>query len=112
VSTPTTVIGIDRGSSSVKVVLTDPTGAVLAQTSASYPVNRPHEGWAETNPEDWWWAVRTAVVQVLTTHPGTLPSGIGLSGHMHGVVLCSAEGTPVRPAVLWADAPAPRLNWN
>jgi len=105
-STPTTLLGIDLGTSAVKVVLTDPTGAVLAQAAAGYPVNRPHLGWAETDPEDWWRAIGTGVTQVLATHPGTMPSGIGLSGQMHGVVLCSAEGTPLRPAVLWADARA------
>lgn len=105
-STPITVLGIDLGTSSVKVVLTDPAGNVLTQAAADYPVDRPHPGWAETDPERWWQAVRAAVAQVLDAVPGAEPAGIGLSGQMHGVVLCTADGIAVRPAVLWADARA------
>lgn len=105
-STEATVLGIDVGTSSVKVILTNPTGKVLAQALADYPVNRLHPGWAGTDPQDWWRAVRTGVRQVLAACPAAMPSGIGLSGQMHGVVLCSVDGTPVRPAVLWADARA------
>ncbi len=105
-SAPSTLLGIDLGTSSVKVVLADRTGAVLAQSVADYPVDRPHPGWAETDPEAWWQAIRAASAQVLTAVAGAAPVGIGLSGQMHGVVLCSADATPVRPAVLWADARA------
>ena len=105
-SAATTLLGIDLGTSSVKVVLTDPAGAVLAQASAEYPVDRVQPGWAETDPEAWWSAIRDTVARVLADRPGSRPVGIGLSGQMHGVVLCSADGTPVRPAVLWADARA------
>jgi xylulokinase len=104
--TEITVLGIDLGTSSVKVVLTDPAGNVLTQAAADYPVNRPHPGWAETDPEHWWHAVLTTVAEVLAAAPDAQPAGIGLSGQMHGVVLCSADGTAVRPAVLWADARA------
>ena len=100
------LLGIDLGTSSVKVVLTDPSGIVLAQASAEYPVDRPHPGWAETDPETWWRAIRITVAQVLAAIPGASPVGIGLSGQMHGVVVCLADGTPVRRAVLWADARA------
>ncbi|MCW2640015.1 MAG: xylB [Dactylosporangium sp.] len=105
-TTAPTLLGIDLGTSSVKVVLTDPTGSVLTQADADYPVDRPHPGWAESDPEAWWAAVRDTVRRVLAQLPGAAPAGIGLSGQMHGVVLCSAEGRPVRPAVLWADARA------
>ncbi|MDQ6658915.1 MAG: FGGY family carbohydrate kinase [Actinomycetota bacterium] len=105
-SSATTLLGIDLGTSSVKVVLTDFAGAVLTQASAEYSVERRHPGWAETDPHRWWRAIESAVAQVLAAIPGRAPAGIGLSGQMHGVVLCSADGAPVRPAVLWADARA------
>lgn len=101
-----TLLGIDLGTSSVKVVLTDPAGMVLAQADAHYAVQRPHPGWAESNPEHWWSAVRDAVSRVLTLLPGAAPAGIGLSGQMHGVVLANAAGGAVRPAILWADGRA------
>jgi xylulokinase len=96
-TTAPTLLGIDLGTSSVKVVLTDPTGSVLTQADTDYPVDRPHPGWAESDPEAWWAAVRDTVRRVLAQLPGAAPAGIGLSGQMHGVVLCSAEGRPVRP---------------
>ena len=103
---PQTLLGIDLGTSSVKVVLTDAAGTVLHQATESYAVDRPHPGWAETDPRAWWQAV-TAAVQRLNGGAGAgQPVGIGLSGQMHGVVLCDDHGAPVRPAVLWCDARA------
>src|SRR5215207_1123890 len=101
-----TFLGIDLGTSSVKVVLTDQMGRVRASATAEYPVNRPSPDWAETKPEDWWRAVRQAVSGVLTSSGDRKPAAIGLSGQMHGVVLCTADGTPARPAILWADSRA------
>ena len=100
------VLGIDLGTSSVKVVLADGHGHPLAQVTRDYPVDRPHPGWAETDPDAWWSAIRSGVAEVLTAAPGAVPSGIGLSGQMHGVVLADASAVAVRPAVLWADARA------
>ena len=108
---PQTLLGIDLGTSSVKVVLTDAAGTVLHQATESYAVDRPHPGWAETDPRAWWQAI-TAAVQRLNGGAGAgQPVGIGLSGQMHGVVLCDDHGAPVRPAVLWCDARAePQLD--
>ena len=94
-------LGVDLGTSSVKVVLSDLLGRILEQASEAYAVRRPHPGWAETDPQSWWDAIVSAVARLHTT-PGQI-SGIGLSGQMHGVVLCTADSTPVRPAVLWSD---------
>jgi xylulokinase len=100
-------LGIDLGTSSVKAMLLDPgDGSVLAQADAPYPVDRPHLGWAETDPDQWWDAVRQTVAAVTATAADRTVAGIGLSGQMHGVVLCDADGSPTRPAVLWADSRA------
>ncbi|WP_460447351.1 xylulokinase, partial [Angustibacter aerolatus] len=103
---PATLLGIDLGTSSVKVALVDAAGAVLQQADEPYAVDRPHPGWAETDPDAWWAAVRRACAQVLRAAPGAEVAGVGLSGQMHGVVLCDADLRPVRPAVLWADTRA------
>ena len=95
------VLGIDLGTSSVKVVVLDG-GRVLAQAGATYDVVRPRPGWAETDPRDWGRATTDALAQVPT---GDVRA-IGLSGQMHGVVLASDDGTPTRPAVIWADSRA------
>jgi len=99
------LLGIDVGTSSVKVVLINLAGQVLAQARADYSVQRPHKGWAETDPELWWSAILDATTQVRTASNAP-PAAIGLSGQMHGVVLCGADGTPIRPAMLWSDSRA------
>jgi xylulokinase len=104
--TAATVLGIDLGTSSVKVVLADPSGTILSRANVPYPVHRPQPDRAETDPADWWQAVCDAIGR-LRAEPGWVPpSGIGLAGQMHGVVLCTESATAVRPALLWADARA------
>jgi xylulokinase len=98
----TTVLGIDLGTSSVKVVVLDRDGRVVSHAAAGYEVARPRAGWAETDPADWWRAVEEAVARV----PTDGVEAVGLSGQMHGVVLTAEDGTPTRPAVLWADSRA------
>ena len=94
-------LGIDIGTGSVKVLLLNVDGTVHDETSRAYKVNAPVEGWAETDPEAWWQATCDAVREI--TQDVTVRA-IGLSGQMHGVVLCDDDGTPLRDAVLWADA--------
>lgn len=96
------LLGIDLGTGSVKALLLNADGTVLAEASHAYMVQSPKSGWAETDPEAWWAAVAIVVRQVVAnvSHP---VAAIGLSGQMHGVVLTDKEGQPLRPAVLWAD---------
>ncbi|WP_353649653.1 FGGY family carbohydrate kinase [Nakamurella sp. A5-74] len=100
-----TLLGIDLGTSSVKVVLTDETLRVLTSATREYPVDRPRPGWSETDPQLWWAATVEATRQVLAAgHPA--PAAIGFSGQMHGVVLSDRHGRAVRPAMLWSDTRA------
>jgi xylulokinase len=99
------LLGIDLGTSSVKAVVTDDSGRVIAQSVAGYPVSNPHPGWAEADPDHWLTASVTAVRQAVH-NSGTSPVAVGLSGQMHGVVPTSDSGRPVRPAMLWADSRA------
>jgi xylulokinase len=97
-------LGIDLGTGSVKAVLLDAAGQQLACASAPVVVSSPRAGWAESDPEDWWSAVRTAVREVVPMLDGTASVGaIGLSGQMHGVVLTSPSSKPLRPAILHLD---------
>jgi xylulokinase len=100
------VLGIDLGTSSVKVVLTTLTAHVLAQARHSYRVDTPQPGWAESDPEDWRRAIIAAVREVVAQAPTHTIVGIGLSGQMHGVTVTDAQFSPIRAAVLWADARA------
>lgn len=98
-------LGIDLGTSSVKALLLDETGAMLGEGAAGYAVSAPRPGWAESDPEEWWRATLAAARAAIGPH-SAIVRAIGLSGQMHGVVCCLAGGEPLRPAILWADARA------
>jgi xylulokinase len=93
------VLGIDLGTSQVKVLLAAPDGTVLRECSAGYEISAPREGWAESDPELWWRAVRRAVLGVAPAEVGA----VAVTGQMHGVVLISERHTVLRPAILWLD---------
>src|SRR5512140_526880 len=96
------LLGLDIGTSSTKALLVDPDGRPAAEGSAPYPVDHPSADLAETDPARWWEAVVAAVGQ-LPAPARAAVRAIGMSGQMHGVVLARADGTPVRPAILWLD---------
>jgi len=81
------VIGIDLGTQSVKVAMVGADGVVEASATRPYAVHSAHPGWAESDPEAWLDAALDAANEVLAV-AGARPVGIGLSGQMHGVVLC------------------------
>ena len=101
------LLGIDLGTSSVKVAVVAEDGTVKVSASAGYPMDSPRPGWAETDPGAWWLATRSAMASLGVVHLGAIDA-IGLSGQMHGAVLAHADGSALRPAILWADGRAVR----
>jgi xylulokinase len=99
-------LGIDVGTSEVKVVLSSDGHDVVAVGRASLDVDRPRPLWSEQDPESWWRAAQAAIAELRTRHGAALGAvrGIGLSGQMHGAVLLDAEDRVLRPAILWNDA--------
>ena len=95
-------LGIDIGTSSVKAVLVDDKDTVVEQASAPLNVSRPHPGWSEQNPADWWSATNAAV-KALPADLRKAVKAVGLSGQMHGATLLDASDKPLRPAILWND---------
>jgi len=95
-------LGIDLGTGSVKVLLLSEAGGVVKESSRPYGVDSRYPGRAETDPELWWAATVSAVLEVVGGHAPQVRA-IGLSGQMHSLVLCDASGQPLRPAMLWAD---------
>ena len=95
----TRIIGVDVGTSSTKGVAIDEDGAVLAEATRAYPVQRPHPGWSEQDPDDWVAATKA----VLEELGAASAAGIGFTGQMHGLVALGADDTPLRPAILWND---------
>lgn len=98
-------LGIDLGTSSVKIVIMNETGEITGSVSKDYEVNYPKAGWAEQSPEDWWKATKDGIRDLLiqTNIEGTTVKGIGFSGQMHGLVILDKEGNVLRPAILWCD---------
>ena len=98
-------LGIDLGTSSVKVVLVDDAQRVLDQESVGLTLERPRPSWSEQDPEAWWQATRTALGALKTRRAVELAGvrGIGLSGQMHGATLLDARDRVLRPAILWND---------
>ena len=99
-------LGLDLGTSSAKAVVLSVSGTVLAQASAGYPVTSAQPGYAESDPRLWWSAVTACTREALGRADGPEPVAIGLSGQMHGLVMTSADGQALRPALLWADSRA------
>src|SRR3954463_5348726 len=95
-------LGIDIGTSSVKAVIVDDKDTVVEQASAPLNVSRPHAGWSEQNPADWWSATNAAV-KALPAASRRAVGAVGLSGQMHGATLLDAADKPLRPAILWND---------
>jgi xylulokinase len=98
------VLGLDLGTSAVKALVLDDAGGPRRGASAPSPVDAPRPGWAEAEPERWLDAAAEAVRGALAAAEGAGPvRALGLSGQMHGVVVCDADGAPRRPALLWPD---------
>ena len=98
-------LGIDLGTSSVKVVLTDEDQAIVGQASAAMDVAYPHPLWSEQDPSDWWTATNQAMAELKAAHGTALSGvkGIGLSGQMHGATLFDDADQVLRPCLLWND---------
>lgn len=96
-------IGIDLGTSSVKLLLTDEKGNILKSASREYPLIFPRDGWSEQNPEDWKNGTLSALEEILEGTDRSLIKGIGVAGQMHGLVILDENDEVIRPALLWND---------
>jgi xylulokinase len=98
------VLGVDLGTTGAKALLLDvATGRPAGRGYRAYPSTTSADGAHEQRPEDWWTATATAVRDALGGPTGHLVRAVGLSGHMHAVVLVDAADEVVRPALTWAD---------
>lgn len=97
-------LGIDLGTSGVKVLLLDGERSV-ATTSAPLTVQRPRPGWSEQHPEDWWLATQHCLDALQSAQPRAFRAvqAIGLAGQMHGATLLDNAGALLRPCILWDD---------
>ncbi len=99
----TCLIGIDVGTSGVKVIALGTDGRIIAAAVEEYPLYTPQAGWTEQDPADWRAGTVKAVQRVLADCAGYEPLAVGLSGQMHGMVALDDAGQIVRKAILWND---------
>lgn len=96
-------IGIDLGTSAVKLLLMDEKGNIPKIVSREYPVFFPHPGWSEQNPEDWFLQTMEGLKELLSECDKSQVAGISFGGQMHGLVILDKEDHVIRPAILWND---------
>jgi xylulokinase len=98
------VMGVDLGTTGVKAVVLDTSTGVLASSGyRAYPSTSPVWGAHEQDPADWWGAATAAIRQALVDLDPAHVAAVGLSGHMHALVLADGDDAWLRPAMTWAD---------
>ena len=96
-------IGIDLGTSAVKLLLMEADGTIKNIVSKEYPIYYPEPGFSEQNPEDWWVQTKAGLAELTKGYDKSQISGIGFGGQMHGLVVLDEEDKVIRPAILWND---------
>ncbi len=96
-------IGIDLGTSAVKLLLMDGGGKIVNIVSREYPLYFPHPGWSEQKPEDWYEQSVLGIRELLRDVDKSQVAGISFGGQMHGLVILDEDDNIIRPAILWND---------
>ncbi len=96
-------IGIDLGTSSVKLLLMDEEGSIKNIVTREYPLIFPKSGWTEQDPEEWIKAALDGLKELTEGIDKSQIRGIGAGGQMHGLVILDDEDRVIRPAILWND---------
>ena len=96
-------IGIDLGTSAVKLLLMDSEGNIKNIVSKEYPLYFPHPGWSEQKPEDWYEQTMSGISELLEGADKSQVAGISFGGQMHGLVILDENDEVIRPAILWND---------
>lgn len=96
-------IGVDLGTSAVKLLLMDENGTIHKIVSREYPLYFPHPGWSEQNPEDWFAQSMEGIRELTNECDKSQIQGISFGGQMHGLVVLDEKDRVLRPAILWND---------
>ena len=96
-------IGVDVGTSAVKLLLMDEAGKIPNSVSKEYPLFFPHPGWSEQNPSDWFNASLEGIKELTADCDKSEVAGISFGGQMHGLVTLDKDDNVIRPAILWND---------
>lgn len=98
-----TYIGVDLGTSAIKLILVNKEGVILNQVSEEYPLLMPKPGWSEQEPHKWWEAFLNCYQRLVKDFDKRDIKGIAIAGQMHGLVILDKDNNVIRPAILWND---------
>lgn len=96
-------IGIDLGTSAVKLILMNEKGKIYNAVTKEYPLYFPKSGWSEQNPQDWFEKIVDGLKQLTEMYNKKEIAGISFGGQMHGLVILDGNDNIIRPAILWND---------
>lgn len=96
-------VGIDLGTSGVKLLLLDKEGRILGTQTEEYPLAFPKPGWSEQDPAAWLTQTKAGLAKLLSEHGNPEVDAIGIGGQMHGLVILDERDEVIRPAILWND---------
>lgn len=96
-------IGVDLGTSAVKLLLMTGEGQILKIVSREYPVSFPKNGWSEQDPEDWYKQTVDGIKELVASTGDGEIAGISVAGQMHGLVTLDSDDKVIRKAILWND---------
>lgn len=97
-------IGIDLGTSAVKLLLMEEDGTIKKIVNREYPIAFPHPGWSEQNPYDWYEKSMDGLKELIADCDRSKVVGISFGGQMHGLVALDETDAVIRPAILWNDS--------
>ena len=97
-----TYLGIDMGTSAMKMVLIDSEKAVLRQVSEEYEAVHAGDGWSEIDPVIWYSAMKKGIHKIMEGQDTSALAGIGVTGQMHTLIVLGEDGKAVRPAMMWS----------
>ena len=98
-------IGIDLGTSAIKVILIDENQKTIGHASYALELLNPKNGHYEQDPDCWFHATIQCFKELKNNYPRqfTATQAIGISGQMHGATLIDRSGSVLRPCILWND---------
>ena len=99
------VLGIDLGTSAIKIIAVNRQGEVLETVSEQLKLFQEQPGYSEQDPNEWFQATKRGVKRIISSNAlkNKAVKGLSFSGQMHGLVVLNKEGQPLRNAILWND---------
>ena len=97
-------LGVDLGTSSIKVLLSDENGNILSSISKNFNLYNPLPNYYEENPDEWYQALVDILLDLNKKYDIKKVKAISFSGQMHGLVTLDKYGNVIRNAILWNDS--------